>query len=218
MERNSTLKSSLGKLLRALCDLMILNVLWAICSLPVLTVGPATSALFNIELKITKDEPVSTIKEFFSAFKDNFKQAFVLGIIAIFATAVFWADITFALAQEGSGRTLYIILSSVVGVLLLIFVTFAFPLQARYENTLKGCIINALKLAFVAPGKTILMWIIYAIPILIILTDPYTILAYAGWAYVLFGISGPCYITSKILHKIFDKISGAKETDESRES
>ena len=39
MDRRNKLRASLGAFLRTLCDLMLLNLLWALCVLPVVTVG-----------------------------------------------------------------------------------------------------------------------------------------------------------------------------------
>ncbi len=193
----------------AMADLLILNLLWLLCSLPVLTAGPATSSLFAVTLKIARGEPVETIREFFKAFKDNFKQALLLGLIAIAGIIVIYADVTFALEFEGAMKYLYLIVAGIICALLLIFISYSFALNARYENTMKGTVKNAFLLAFVSPGKTLGMWLIYAIPVALLLLLPRYVVAYIGFLFILFGISLPVYINSQTLNKIFDKVSGA---------
>lgn len=211
-DRNNKLKTGLGQFLRNACDLMILQFLWIACSLPIVTIGPATSALFSVTLKIAREEPVETAREFFEAFKSNFKQAFVLGLIALFGAVVAYSDVIYALSLEGSMRKVFFVLSGVVIGVWLIFTSYTFPLQARYENTLKMHIRNAFIAAFSAPGKTLVMWIVYAFPVvLIIFLTKFVI--YIGWAFLLFGVSLPVFINSKTLRDIFDKLVGGQSND-----
>jgi len=206
-DKNSVLKASLRRLLSNVFDLFMLNLLWIICSLPVLTMGPATSALFSVELKLVREEPVKPITEFFRAFKANFKQAFLLGLIAFAGAVVAYFDFQYAMTQEGSIRTVFFIVTGILAALWLIFTSYTIPLQARFDNTIKGHIKNAFALTIVAPGKTVSMWLIYAFPILALIVFPEISIIYLGWLYLLYGVSLPLYWTSRILNTIFNKLS-----------
>lgn len=209
MDKNSNLKTGIGRFLTVLCDLMLLNVLWIVCSFPIITMGPATCALFSVMLKIAGDEPVSTLSEFFSAFKSNFKKGFILGILALFGAVIVYCDIVYGLSLDGKGHILFLAIAGVAAALWLIVTSFAFPLQARYENSVKSHILNSFALAFCAPGRMLLMWLVYAVPVLLVFILPFEPLAYIGWAYLLFTVSAPVYFTSKILLKVFAKIPSA---------
>ena len=126
MEQKNKLKSSFGRFMYAMADLLILNLLWLLCSLPILTVGPATCALFSVTLKIAKDEPVQTLREFFSAFRSNFKQAFVLGIIGLFGAAVVYADAVYAFSIVGKLKILFCIVAGIVAAVLLTYICYVF--------------------------------------------------------------------------------------------
>ena len=82
MDQRSVLKDSLGMFLRNLWDLMILNFLWLLCSLPLITLGPATCGLYRVALKLARKEAVYPVKDFFRAFRDGLKQGTVLGLLA----------------------------------------------------------------------------------------------------------------------------------------
>lgn len=207
------LKSSLGSFLSLMCDLMLLNILWLICSLPVLTAGPSTCAMFACMLKIARDElGESTVRTFFRAFRENFRNAFFYGIIALAAIAIVYVDITFALAQEGSLRMVFAIVSGIASAILLTFISYVFALQARYENTFAGEIKNSFILAVCAPGKTFLMWFIYLIPVVVTVFLPLDTVLRAGFLYLMLGVSLPIYLCSRILRNIFDKfIKNEKE-------
>lgn len=211
-DKNSNLKTSLGNFLRNAWDLMILQLLWIICSLPVITMGPATSALFSVTLKLAREEPASAAKDFFAALKENFKQALVLGLIALAGALIAYADIVYALSLEGNMKKTYLIVSGVVIALWLIFTSFSFPLQARYDNSLKMHIKNSFLAAFCAPGKTISMWVIYAVPVVLFLFA-YEVFVYVGWIFIFYGVTLPIYINSKTLRTIFDRMTGETDHD-----
>ncbi len=209
---SSKLKASLGSFLRNAWDLMILQLLWLICSLPIITIGPSTSALFSVTLKIARDEPVSVARDFLAALKSNFKQALVLGLIALAGAFIAYTDIVYALSLEGNMKKMFLIVSIFVVFIWLIFTSFSFPLQARYDNSIRGHIRNAFLAPFCAPGKTIQMWIVYAIPVALIYFA-YNLTIYIGWIFIFYGLSLPAYINSKTLRTIFDKMSGGVEDD-----
>ena len=208
MTRKNKLASTLGAFLRALCDLMVLNVLWLICCIPVITVGPATSALCCVSLKLARGEPVATLRTFFEAMKQNFVQALLLGLIGLAGLAVAMEDWLFALSQQGSLRTVYYVVGVIVSAVVLAYWAWVFALNAGFENSLRGTIKSALSLAFVEPGKTLLIWIVFAIPVLCFLFLPEAVVIYIGWAYILFAVSAPAYIAARSQVKVFSRFGG----------
>ena len=111
-------------------DLIILNILWIVCSIPVFTAGASTTAVYYVTLKLVRDEDDSTIRSFFRSFKSNFKQATAIWLILL-------------AAGIGAVRTA---MTAVSGGLLLIYlfiITYVFPLQARFYNPVKRTLFNA---------------------------------------------------------------------------
>ena len=208
MTRKNKLASSLGAFLRVLCDLMVLNVLWLICCIPVITVGPATSALCCVSLKLARGEPTATVRTFFDALKQNFVQALLLGLIGLAGLAIGVVDWLFALSQQGSLRTLYFVVGVIVSAVVLAYWAWVFALNAGFENSLRGTIKSGLSLAFVEPGKTLLIWIAFAIPVLCFLFLPEAVVIYIGWAYILFAVSAPAYIAARSQVKVFSRFGG----------
>ncbi len=197
--------------MRAMADLLILNLLTFFCCLPVITIGPALCALFSVMLKIARDEPVQTVGGYFSAMKKNFFQGMILGAIAVFGAIIIFADGVYAFSVTGTAKIVFCIVTGVIGAIWLTYVCFVFALQARYENPVTTHIRNAFLLAFVSPGKTVLMWIILAVPVLVALYLPRYVIAYIGFLFLLFGISLPVFCNCRILRDIFDRFDPAEE-------
>ena len=208
MERRNKLRSSLGAFLRVLGDLMLLNILWLLCSLPVVTVGPATSALCCVLLKIARGEPVATARTFFGAMKRGLGQALLLGLLGLLGLVIAAGDWYFAVAQEGSMRTLFFLVAVIVSMVVLAFWAWAFALHAGFENSFAGTVKNALSLAFVEPKRTLLIWIAFAGPALCAVLLPPEVVIYIGWAYVLFAVAAPAYIAARQQVKVFARFGG----------
>lgn len=128
-------------------DLILLNILWVICSIPVFTIGASTTAVYYVTLKLSRDEEDSTIRSFFRSFKSNFGQATGIWLILLAVGLVLGVDFWFfSTRQMAMNNVLGAVLSAVSGGLLLIYlftVTYVFALQARFYNSVKRTIFNA---------------------------------------------------------------------------
>ncbi|MBQ5330903.1 MAG: DUF624 domain-containing protein [Oscillospiraceae bacterium] len=119
-------------------DIMLLSVLWLLTSLPVITIGASTTALFDICLKIIRSRDSSVIKGFFKSFKSNFKQSTVIFLIMAAIGAVIGADMYFWAHSDSSISTFMNAVSIGFGVIFLGTLLYIFPVQATFENTVKA--------------------------------------------------------------------------------
>lgn len=123
-----------------LVALVKINLLWMLFSLPIITLGGATIAAFDVFLKMADDEEGYMGRQFVESFKKNFKNGIPYGLLLLFCSYAVWLD--FSLFEQIEGNPIILLIMGMVAafVFLLCFL-FAFPLQARYENSL----INTLK-------------------------------------------------------------------------
>ena len=142
-----------------------LNILWLVCSLPIVTIGASTTALFYVTLKMAEDRDDGLTRMFFKAFRENFKPATKLWLILL-AVGSFLAADGFVLRRMWSENIFWTLLTAVlIGAAILygIVLLYAFPLLARFENTTFGI----LKTAFLVGVRylfcTLLMAAIYGI-------------------------------------------------------
>lgn len=213
MEQQNKLKDTTLRFFYDLFDLMVVNWLWVLCCLPVVTIGPATCGLYSVTLKLAREEPVNPAKDFFQSLKQNFKAGLVLELAAVLPLAVAVGDLWFALQQEGFMKSLYFALAVLAAMLFLCLIGYCFALQAMFSNTIKQQILNSFKLALVAPGRTILIWVILLLPVIAALTMAPAVLQVIGFLYLVMGFSGPVYGASCILRNIFDRVNGASRED-----
>lgn len=65
-----------------LWNVLILAVLWLLCSLPIFTIGASGTAAYYAAAKVIRHNTGSIIPEFFSSFRTNFRQS--LGLTFLF--------------------------------------------------------------------------------------------------------------------------------------
>ena len=128
-------------------DLILLNLLWTVCSIPVITIGASTTAVYYVTLKMVRDENDSTVRSFFHSFKDNFKQATAIWAIFLAVGLILAFDIWFFVTVQapvpGIAGNLMTASSGGMAILYLFTYIYVFPIQARFYNPVKYTIRNA---------------------------------------------------------------------------
>lgn len=127
-------------------DILILNVLWFICSIPIVTIGASTTAVYYVTLKLVRDEEGGTIRSFFKSFKENFKQSTVIWLLLLAAGCLIGFDLYFFLVVQTAASTFRTAMTAVFagfGIIYLGISLYVFPLQAKFYNPVKRTVFNA---------------------------------------------------------------------------
>ena len=188
-----------------IADLMLLNVLFLLCCLPIVTAGASLSALYSVCLKLVRREDAYIAKDFFRAFRQNLKHGIILNLILCAVATVIITDLAFI----GSLMDASALSKGVFFVMLLLSLFFfmasvyIYPLLAQFSNTVKGYLRNAAILSVKHFRHTVMFLLITALPIIAALLFPYALL-WEILLFLLFGFSGMVYINSFFLAPIFD--------------
>ena len=204
------LESPLVNFLNKVADIMILGIVFMIACVPVITGGAALTAAYYMGFKMVKNEETYIIKGFFKAFKENFKQATILWIFVLIIMAVIVADyriILYSGIAFASGLRIAMVSVTLIAALGIVFV---FPLQARFQNTVKRTFKNAFLMALSHLPSAFLLIIIYAVPYLILWLVPRLFPVV-----FLLGFGGIFYFKSFVLLRVFRKYESAEETEKS---
>lgn len=126
-----------------LVDLLILNVMWAVGCIPVVTAGASTIAAFTVTLKMAeKRESSGVLAAFWTAYGKNLKHGVPLTLI--FAVVVYGIWLDWQLFRNLEGNTAgFLIVALLAGFFLLIHYIYVFPLEARYANTIWRSLANS---------------------------------------------------------------------------
>lgn len=187
-----------------LIDVLIVNFLFLLFSIPILTFGAALTAMYTILLKIIRKKEGYIVKDFLSAFKTNFRASTISWLIILTLGAVFVID--FQLIQYLSGF-FYIFLSSILlffVFLYLCLITILFAYIARYDNTIKNSFMNSLGMGLSNPHYLLVLLLITIVPIVFVLTSS---MGFVTGVYIgsFGGFSLLALIQSYFIEKIFYK-------------
>lgn len=126
-------------------DFLLLSILWLVCSLPVITIGAATTAMFYVSFRLLSGEEEGCFRDFFRSFRENFRQATLLWLAALLLGAFLGLDLYFYLmwsaAGEWIGTGLFAIFAAAT-VLYLCVMLYLFPYVAKFRCTFRTAIRN----------------------------------------------------------------------------
>lgn len=125
--------------LSKLCDLIFLSTVWFFLCIPIITIGPANTALYYATVKVVRRERGYLFREFFRSFKLNFKKGAVIGIIVTILYLVLGFDIfvTYTSTKAGSSSSIFMGIYLALLVILTCFTIYVYPLLSRFEMTIK---------------------------------------------------------------------------------
>ena len=160
--------SKFSQIMLKLCYGCYLNLLCMVCSLPVFTAGAATAALYDVTLRLAREEEPPLTRQFFKAFRENFRQATILWLILLGVGALLGADayILYHLYKSTAGMvsvicTMGLALIIVAAICYVVVLMYVFPLIASVRNTNFAMLKNALLIGIHYLFCTILVFAIH---------------------------------------------------------
>ena len=193
-----------SKFMRAMSmlgDLCLLNLAFLVCCVPIVTVGPAITALDTAAFRLVRDGAGRPVTVFFQTFRQNLRRGICLWLVLLLAGGFVTLDIWLFAAFTGPLRLL-----EVVFVLLLVLVLFtagyAFPLLSQFENTVKGTLKNALFLSLGYLPRTLAITVLNVFPFALLLWNMLLFLE-CGFVWVFLYFAAAAYLNAKLLEKVF---------------
>lgn len=186
-------------------DLIILNLLFLLCSLPIFTIGAALSSMYSVTMKQAKGDEPSVIKEFFKAMTVNFKSSTIIWVINLLVFMVIYFDLYFVegILHSSLGDFLRISFLT-LSLILFIISSYTFPMVAKFYNSTGNYLKNSFLMALKDLPYTFLIVFINLIPLAAFLIGSF-ILGFSIYLYLLIGFALSAYINSFAFNKIFDK-------------
>ena len=194
-----------------LTDLTVLGLLCLACCVPVVTFGPAVTALVRAVYDLTLERGGGAVKTYFRAFRDNFKQAAAAGLVGLLVLAALVCDfLLLKLYHQGTAYTALFAAVAVLAVLAGGALCYVFPLIARYENTLREHARTALILSIRYFPKTLAMLFIRLLPLLTFWFMPVTFIQ-TLLLWILFAPGFSAQAAAFLLRPVFEKLEAKPE-------
>lgn len=194
-------------------DLVLLNVLFLISSIPIITIGPALVALYSMTLKMVKNEEPYIIKGYFEAFRKNFKQGILLGLLLGGIVGILGLDFSLASRQAGSLAKGIQLLSIAAGIVIYLIFLYVFPIAARFEMNVRAILKNAFLIAIGHFPQTVLL-VLMSIPMLGMALYSELSMYLLLTILILIGFSLLAFCQSFLFRKVFRRYEPEEENDE----
>lgn len=126
--------------LHRLMDLVEVNLAWALCCIPIVTIGASTVSLYGTiaamqREQTNKEQAVDILPCFFSLFRREFRQSTLLMLIKALAILILAADARIAGLLSGSLANMVSIMFWIAAVPASMAGGFIYPVQAKFSNS-----------------------------------------------------------------------------------
>jgi uncharacterized membrane protein YesL len=161
----------LFSILSKICDMLFISIAYIFLCLPIITIGPATTALYYTIVKVIRKERGYVFREFFKSFRLNFKRASIVGVILVIVFVILGFDLIYAYGLTAPDSTKGSLLMGVfIGITFLVvaFSLYVFPILSRFDMTIKQLIKAAIFMSMRHLHFTVLMMVVNALALVII--------------------------------------------------
>ena len=204
MDRLFNMDNKFFTVMGRVADLIMLNVVFLICCLPIVTIGASLTALHYVTLKMARNEESYIIRSFFKSFRQNFRQATVIHLIMLAVGIILYLDLNIASGMDGSiSRVLYILLIA-FGFLYLMIFLYIYPVLAKFYNSIRNTFRNSFLMAVRHLPYTILMAVITLAPASVFLIQSFRVQSSVIMLLILLGFALEAFINGHFLVRIFD--------------
>lgn len=213
MKKLFSYNSPVIKWINRMGKIAILNMLWLLCCIPIVTIGASTAAMYRIAMDLAqKRDDVSVFGDFFRAFRSNFKHGTLVWLILLLPTALVMLNLLM-LITGGLGYTMstYIVCLIPVPPLLFIY-AYVFAYVATFEDKPMRTIINSAILSIANFLKTLLMVVLNLLPFIVYVFATEIFVRFL-FVWLLFAFALIAYLNSKFILKVFAPYMKKDEED-----
>lgn len=174
-----SLDSPLMRFLSKVADCVILNMLWIIGCIPIVTIGASTTAFYYVVTKVVRNDRGYVIREFWNSFKSNFKQSTIVWFIMLAVYLFAYVDCYYAYILVRMGNIPKIAFWALIIIFLLVFMWsgYLLPYIARFKNTTMEILKNSVFIMIRNILWSIQNFIIFAATVVLIILVPILLIA-----------------------------------------
>lgn len=185
----------------SLGDWMILNVLFVLTSFPVLTIGASLTSFYKVALRRIRNESRYAAREYMQSFREEFKESTKLWMVFLCTGAVLLFDVLYS---KNLPNAVNVLIGCLAALWCFAF-AYAFPLQARFQNSIKNTLANALLLSFRHLPATVVMVVLNSVPAVCVALGAFAVMA-AMPIFCIIGFALIVWVNSLFLTVIFEKL------------
>lgn len=141
--RDNLVWSFIGKL----ADMLLLTVLWAVFSLPLVTIGASTTALYYCSQQLVSNTDEHLAESFVASFRKSFRQSTITWGVTLVSGIILVVDMYLFNNSDTSLAKVMLIVFLAISIIVAMFAIYMFAMIARYTKDLKTMFIMSLVLS-----------------------------------------------------------------------
>ena len=194
--------SFFGKLMTKIGIIIAASLMFAVFSIPFVTIGAGLVALYHVMFKTLRNGGIcNPFKEFWAGFKSNFKQATITWVIFVAVIGFITVDIQISGQSEGMVRSFEFPLL-VIGAIFVFIYLYMLPTTAAFNGTIVQHIKDSLYFIVKAPLRFIVIAFFDIFPLVLTFTDPKYLPLY-GFIWVTCGFGLVTMLGARLLLPVF---------------
>ena len=197
--------SRFSRVLSRLTELVLLNFVFILTCLPILTIGASVTALYSITLKMARNEEGYIIQGYFKDFAKNFKQATAFWLIELLLYFQLRVLYIAAAVNGGAMFQIYTVITWGLDILYSLYFLFVFPLTATFQNTFLNIAKNAFAMIIAHLPWVLAAYLIAAVPLAVSFGINTRILKFAMLFWILIGFALVTFFSSFCLNRVFKR-------------
>ncbi len=167
----SPIKRFFTELIHRFWQLVLLNVIYLLACIPLITIGPATAAMNYVCRNFSQAKPVDFFSDFIEKCKEHFKQGIIVGLIQLGVGALLvgsffsWTDGSFNVSS--TFRTVAVVVIFIFGYLLMFGSFYIYPMMVSFDLSVKQLIRNSVILALTQLWRNLVLLLVLALYVLL---------------------------------------------------
>lgn len=196
--------SAAMRFLTRIADLMILNLVFIATAIPIVTLGAALTALNFTAMRIVRGQCDAVTRDYFRSFRQNFRQATLLGLLVILVTVALgaWYVVLTGGSLDAGAQLILLVLWYLIAFAFALNLLFVFPYLANFEGTIREVLRNARLLSWRHPLVAIMSLAIIGLAIVVTVFYP-AVTAY-GLLWLAIGFAAIAFLTGVLFTRVFD--------------
>ena len=194
--------SNFMRFMSLLSRITLINLLWFLCCIPIVTIGAATMAQ-HYSINCLIDGKITVFKNFKTGFKLYWKRATIVWFVLAALSAAFFVAYQMLNAMDLPGKEVLVALAVLAFITLIIFMLWVFPVMLYFNGSMQDILFNSFIFAFKHAPTSLLAAALYGIAWFLLTSVPL-----ASGLCILFGESLVVYITLNMFKKVFVKYTG----------
>lgn len=213
------LENSFFSFFKKLGWVFLLNILFLITSIPVVTIGASATAMYTVLNKIIEERQFSFFGDYFKAFRDNFWQSTLMWVPVFLITVVMLVNIQYVFHYMTGGFA-YIMRAGTIllAVLFCMIGNTVFPLIARFDLSVKEILSITVQILL----QHMLLGLESVVFSIVVLGGSLLIVSigWLGGLFVILPIAAPglhAFMQSYLYERMFDSYIEEEQSEEGKE-